>query len=175
MEFADYVDKINRKGDLQHRGLVMSNQNIYKHDPKKFTVKQEGIPISACRSVTMSKHKDGFLIVHTHDGSNRDLVLNFGTDVDKLSEFVTILYQVLKELTNVDLIVEFSDTVKYNNSAKATKEYAALHGSGAAAAPSSPREMTRSEDLVARFEPTPKPGVSFYKHGKAGSTIYYLS
>jgi myosin-1 len=173
IEFADYADKINRKGELQRRGIVVSNQNIYKHDPKKFTVKQEGIPIAVCKSVTMSRHKDAFLVIHTHDGSNRDLVLNFGLELDKLSEFVTVFAQVFKELTHQDLIIEFSDQVKYNNSAKATKDYAAASSSGAV--PASPRgEVARSEDLLIRFEATPKPGQSFFKYGKSGSIIYYL-
>ena len=167
IEFADYADKVNRKGDVQHRGIVVSNINVYKHDPKKFSVKQEGIPIAACKSITMSRHKDGFVIIHTHDGSNRDLVLDFGTEVDKLSEFVTVFYQVYQELTHETLTVEFADQVKYNNSAKANKD----------AQLSSPRgtDLGRSEALSISFQPTPKPGHSFFKYHKGGSTIYYLS
>jgi len=176
VEFADYADKINRKGDLQKRGIVVSNLNIYKHDPKKFTVKQEGIPIAICKSITMSTHKDAFLIIHTHDGSNRDLVLDFGLEVDKLSEFVTVLYQVFKELTHEDLVVEFADSVKYNNSAKANKDavIASSSSPGLAASPRGSPSVGRSETLSLRFEPTPKPGVSFFKYGKSGSIIYYL-
>lgn len=167
IEFADYAHKVNRKGDVQHRGIVVSNINVYKHDPKKFTVKQEGIPIAACKSITMSPHKDGFVIIHTHDGSNRDLVLDFGVEVDKLSEFVTVFFQVYQELTHETLTVEFADTTKYNNSAKANKEVQA----------SSPRgtDVGRSEALSLTFQPTPKPGQSFFKYGKSGSIIYYVS
>jgi len=170
VEFADYAHKVNRKGDVQYRGVVVSNLNIYKHDPKKFTVKQEGIPIAICKSITMSRFKDAFLIIHTHDGSNRDLVLDFGMEVDKLSEFVTVLYQVYKELTHQDLVVEFADNVKFNNSAKAKKE-----ANASSTSPASPRsDVPRGDTLSIRFEPTPKPGQSFFKYGKSGSVIYYL-
>lgn len=37
----------------------------------------------------MSKHNDAWVVVHTNDGTNRDLVLNFGIgNVEKVSEFV---------------------------------------------------------------------------------------
>lgn len=162
IEFADYVEKVNRSGTVQRRGIVITNQNIYKHDPKKFTVKQKGIPVSICKSVSMSKYKDAFAIVHTSDGSNRDLVLNFGLEVDKLSEFVTVLYQVFKELTHTEMIVEFVDTVHFNNSAKPKKDGNDI---------SSPR----SNDLTLNYHLTTKPGVSFFKFNKKGvSTIYYV-
>lgn len=166
VEFADYADKINRQGSLQRRGIVVTNQNVYKHDPKKFTVKQSGIPIAVCKSISMSKHKDAFCVVHTHDGSNRDLILDFGLEVDKLSEFVTVFYQVYKELTNSELVVEFVDNIRYNNSAKASKDVAS-----SSASPASPR----GETMSLTFEPTPKPGTSFFKHNKKGpSVIYYV-
>lgn len=171
VEFADYADKVNRAGATQHRGIVITNLNIYKHDPKKFTVKQEGIPVAICKSISMSRHKDGFCVVHTHDGSNRDLILDFGLEVDKLSEFVTVLYQVYKELTHTDLQVEFTDSIKYNNSAKGKREAS----SSTSAAPSSPRaDVPRSETFSITFEPTTKAGVSFWKYNKKASVIYYV-
>jgi myosin I len=116
VEFADYAEKINRSQAVQRRGIVITDQNIYKHDPKSFKVAQAGIPIAICTSVSLSPHNDAWVIVHTNDQSNRDLVMNFGvTGDEKVSEFVTVLCQVFKELTNNDLQINFVDKINYNN------------------------------------------------------------
>lgn len=169
VEFADYAIKINRAGDVQKRGIVVTDQNIYKHHPKKFTIAHAGLPIAVCYKVSLSKYKDAFCIIHTNDGSNRDLVLDFGLEVDKLSEFVTVLYQVYKELTNNELVINFvtNETVTYNNSSKKEKNFQPVENG-------EPPKSAQSKAIT--YEQTPKAGVSYFKSGKKGSgIIYYLS
>lgn len=58
--FADYVTlfdfsskfltveqlvKVNKAGKSQKRGIVVTEKNIYKHDPKNYKVKKFGTPI----------------------------------------------------------------------------------------------------------------------------------
>lgn len=43
--FADYVNKVNNKGKTQKRGIVVTEKNIYKHDPKNYKVKKFGTPL----------------------------------------------------------------------------------------------------------------------------------
>jgi myosin-1 len=43
--FADYMNKVNRVGKAQRRGIVVTDKNIYKHDPKNYKVKKFGTPI----------------------------------------------------------------------------------------------------------------------------------
>jgi hypothetical protein len=44
--FADYVDKINKHSKIQKRGIVVTEQNIYKHDPKRFKLRKVAVPIA---------------------------------------------------------------------------------------------------------------------------------
>jgi hypothetical protein len=44
--FADYVDKINKHSKVQKRGVVVTEQNIYKHDPKRFKLRKVAVPIA---------------------------------------------------------------------------------------------------------------------------------
>src|SRR5690606_2281685 len=60
IEFADHVDKINRSGSVQKRGIVITDHNIFKIHPKKFTPTRAGIPVAVCYKVSLSKFKDGF-------------------------------------------------------------------------------------------------------------------
>jgi len=38
--FADYVDKVNKGGKGQKRGIVVTEKNVYKHDPKNYKIKK---------------------------------------------------------------------------------------------------------------------------------------
>jgi myosin-1 len=49
--FADYVNKINPKGKSQKRGIVVTEKNIYKHDPKNYKVKKFGTPLASVTSI----------------------------------------------------------------------------------------------------------------------------
>jgi len=114
--FADYVNKINPKGKSQKRGIVITDKNIYKHDPKNYKVKKVGTPMAEVKSVTMSPKKDTFVVVHVNE-PYRDFVLDLGIDVgiEKYSEFVTVLVKQFSVLMDRTLPVEFSDKIPYNN------------------------------------------------------------
>ena len=92
--FADEVMKISRKGKGERRAIVVTEKNMYKHNPKDYKLKnfdgtdKFGIPladITGIRFVTnlnviprsMSPQKDTFVVVHTRGGL-RDLVLDLG-------------------------------------------------------------------------------------------------
>eukprot|EP01121_Diplochlamys_sp_Union-15-3_P014837 TRINITY_DN4791_c0_g3_i1.p1 TRINITY_DN4791_c0_g3~~TRINITY_DN4791_c0_g3_i1.p1 ORF type:complete len:565 (+),score=86.86 TRINITY_DN4791_c0_g3_i1:67-1695(+) len=116
--FADYVNKINPKGKVQKRGIVITEKNIYKHDPKNYKVRKIGTPLAQVASVSASTTKDTFVIVHCN-GDYRDLVLDLGiTGSEKVSELVTVLVQSIQELSGKTLKVNFSDKIKYNNTRK---------------------------------------------------------
>jgi len=114
--FADYVAKVNKVGKSQKRGIVITEQNIYKHDPKNYKVRKFGTPIVEVKSISCSPRKDTFVILHCKE-PYRDFVLDLGTEgEEKVSEFVTVLVQEYRKLTGEGLPIHFSDRISYNNS-----------------------------------------------------------
>jgi len=124
--FADYADKLNPYGKAQRRGIVVTNNSIYKHDPRSYAVKKFGTPISRIASISMSPNSglfrvvlltmvtifnifdlDTFVVVHGKDGL-RDLVLNLGVNrCERVSEFVTVVATQYQNLTNQKLTINF--------------------------------------------------------------------
>jgi len=114
--FADYTNKVNKNGKSQRRGIVVTEKNIYKHDPKNYKVKKFGTPLVDVKSISLSTKKDTFVLVHVKE-PQRDLILDLGTEgQEKFSEFVTTLVQEYKKLTGNALLVSFNDRITYNNS-----------------------------------------------------------
>lgn len=113
--FADYAIKINSKHKGDRRGIVVTEKNIYKHNPKSFAIKKFETPLVHVRSICMSKFKDTFVVVLC-EPPYRDLVLDFGINgAERTSEFVTTVLQGYKKLTGKDLDVLFLDQIQYNN------------------------------------------------------------
>lgn len=114
--FADWGYKINSKGKADYRVLVVTDKNIYKQDPKNYKVKKYENALSNVQAITVSPFKDQYCIVHAKE-TNRDLVVDIGlSKEERLSEFVTVIVQQIKNLTGTTIPVNFADTVKYNNS-----------------------------------------------------------
>jgi len=127
--FADEVTKVNRGGRAEQRDIVVTDQNIYKCDPKSYKIKtfegtlKSGIPVSDVVGVSMSTQKDNFIVVHTSD-KIRDVVLQIGSSQhEKLSEFVSILAGLYSKTTSKKLPVHFNkDSIEYDNNAKLGKK-----------------------------------------------------
>lgn len=51
ISFADYLNKVNRVGKTQKFGIVITEKNIYKHDPKSYKVVKFATPIVEVVSV----------------------------------------------------------------------------------------------------------------------------
>jgi len=114
--FAENTNKINRVGKSQKVGIVVTEKNIYKEDPKSYKVKKFGTPLANISSVSLSHQKDSFVVVHAQE-PYRDFVLDLGIEgPEKYSEFVTVLVQEYKKLTGNILPVQFVDKITYNNS-----------------------------------------------------------
>jgi len=117
--FADYVNKVNKVGKSQKRGLVVTEKNIYKHDPKNYKVRKFGTPLVEVTKMSLSHQKDSFIILHCKE-PYRDFVLDMSLEGDvraeKYSEFATVIIQELRKLTGTEIPVEFNDRIVYNNS-----------------------------------------------------------
>eukprot|EP01119_Soliformovum_irregulare_P003560 TRINITY_DN1423_c0_g1_i1.p1 TRINITY_DN1423_c0_g1~~TRINITY_DN1423_c0_g1_i1.p1 ORF type:complete len:1011 (-),score=356.36 TRINITY_DN1423_c0_g1_i1:277-3309(-) len=114
VNFADYVTKVNPVGKSQKRGIVVTEKNIYKHDPKNYKVKKFGTPLVSVRCIWLSSKKDTFCVVQVDPSSGaRDMVIDLGDEMgtsnEKYSEFVTVLVNEIKKLTGRTVDVKFSD------------------------------------------------------------------
>ena len=107
--------KVNRKGKAQERIIVVTENNIYKHD-LKLVVKKEPIPIARMASISVSPHKDTFVFIKMKS-PDRDLVLDMGLNgFELVSEIVTVLYTQFYKLTGENIPVEFDERITFNNS-----------------------------------------------------------
>jgi myosin-1 len=52
VHFAEYASKANSKNKIQKRGVVVTDRNIYKHDPKNYKIKKYETPISQLKDIT---------------------------------------------------------------------------------------------------------------------------
>jgi len=116
INFADYINKVNRKCKLDKRAIVVTEKNIYKNDPKNYKVKKYGYPIVECKSISVSTQKDTYVVVHATE-PKRDIIIDLGVEgPEKVSEFVCVIVDEYKRLTGQKLKVTFSDRITYNNS-----------------------------------------------------------
>eukprot|EP01133_Synstelium_polycarpum_P016755 gene16755-19921_t len=114
--FADNVIKVNKRGKSQLRTLIITDQHIYKYDPKKYTRKKVGLKIHLINALCASNKRDTFLAIH-FKAPVRDLFVNLGCDgIEKLSEVVTILVQRVYQLTNATIPLLLREPVIFNNS-----------------------------------------------------------
>jgi len=120
--YCDYMNKINSSYKIQSRGIVVTNMNIYKHDPKNFKIANKPISIAEITDITVNRGDDQWVIVHT-SSKQQDLLLEMANNSEqgeKLSEFITVLVQRFKFLTGNDLAVKFEDKSSFR--CKADKE-----------------------------------------------------
>jgi len=113
--FADYVWKVNHNHKTQKRGIVATEKNIYKHDPKNYKIKKYETPLVEVKSIVVSPYNDTYVIVHANE-PHRDLVLDLGAEgSEKAAEFVSVVVSEHRKLTGNTLPVSFMESDKYNN------------------------------------------------------------
>ncbi|EFA85721.1 myosin IF [Heterostelium album PN500] len=114
--FADNVIKVNKRGKCQLRTLIITDQHIYKYDPKKYTRKKVGLKIHLIVALSSSSKRDTFLAIHFKPPV-RDLFIDLGCDaVEKVSEVATILVQQVFKLTKNTIPLLLREPVTFNNS-----------------------------------------------------------
>jgi len=114
VNFAEYGNKFNSKNKPDFRGIVVTDKNIYKHDPKNYKIKKYETPIVQVTDICLSPYEDTFVVVHAVE-PHRDLCFDLGLQgEEKASEFVVAVVQEHKKLTNKTLQVHFKDTITYN-------------------------------------------------------------
>jgi len=114
--FADYANKVNRKGKTQKRVIVVTEKSIYKQDPDNYKLKKYELALSQIEALSLSNQKDGFLFIHAKPPF-RDLVIDLSiNNGEKTSEMTVIIVEQVKKLLDHNLKVQFIGNIPYNNS-----------------------------------------------------------
>jgi len=117
VNFCEMMNKINRDHKVDFRAIVVTDMNIYKHKPKSFKVKKP-IPISEITDVVVSPGVDCWVVIHT-TGKQQDLLLELPAGgPEKVSEFVTVLYEVFQNNTKNKLEIKFATNTTFKGEAK---------------------------------------------------------
>eukprot|EP01137_Pigoraptor_chileana_P023527 Opistho-2@89950 len=137
IQYADDVVKVNPKGKPQLRTIIMTEQNIYKYDPKKYKIKKVGIPLQSVQGVALSRQRDGYIVIHMA-APERDIVIDCGVSgEERVSELATVIFTTMQRNYNRQIPVRFEDRVVYNNSRDA--------------------KGSAGSDVSLTFAPNPKP------------------
>jgi len=114
--FTDVAIKVNRKLVSQEQVIIVTDKNIYKYNAKKLTRIKFCIPLSYCKAIHKSSHKDSFVILQ-FGTPYRDMVLNMGHHgQERYSELMTTVRTVVEELTQTVIPVYFPPDLTFNNS-----------------------------------------------------------
>lgn len=120
--FSDNIIKVNRHGKNQLQTIIVTNKNIYKYNPKTVKIIKIAIPLSECTKISMSPHNDSFVILEFNP-PYRDMVLNAGNNGhERTSELATAVWELVHQLTDRWIPVQFVPSLKYNNSREKEKE-----------------------------------------------------
>ncbi|EGC34012.1 myosin IE [Dictyostelium purpureum] len=112
--FADYVMKVNPKGVPQKRGIIITNNNVYKFDTNS-KMKKWGTPLVDVAAISVSPFVDTFVVLHCKSPA-RDFLLDCGINgYEGVSEITTVIVQQIFKLTGVRVTVNFSRNINYNN------------------------------------------------------------
>jgi len=150
--FADNVTKYNPYNKPQSRVLIVTDLNIYKYEPKKYTVRKVGIPLQEVRGISLSPNTDCFAVIHMRP-PQRDLLIN--VEDEKVCEFVTVLYQQTLKIARKDIPIHFGNHITYNNNRDAKNKGVDC-------------------DLSFSLNPRPKGNHSIFQKGKGNTaTVLY--
>jgi hypothetical protein len=115
VHFADNCIKINKRCKAERRCIVVTDANVYRHDPQNYKLKKERLSIGDIVQLSMSSSPDSFVVIHVKPPA-RDLVLDLGVSgEERTSECATVIYQRYQQLTGSLLRVVFTDKIVYNN------------------------------------------------------------
>jgi len=107
--FSDTVTKINHHQKAQLRVLVSTDSNIYKQDPKNYSMTKGGVHLATITGIMISPYTDSFCLVKSKT-PHPDVLVDLGINgVERVSEFVTVIVLQCKQAFAIDVPVTVSD------------------------------------------------------------------
>ncbi|NP_001118234.1 amoeboid myosin I [Strongylocentrotus purpuratus] len=118
IEFADKVNKYDRRFKVTKRDLLLSGRNIYligreqiKKGPEKGQIRdvvKRKIPLNHIHSVSLSTLQDDMFVLHVSEEYDSILESTFKT------EFLTVLNKKFQETLQQKLMVNFNDSIEFS-------------------------------------------------------------
>eukprot|EP00002_Diphylleia_rotans_P028380 TRINITY_DN572_c0_g1_i1.p1 TRINITY_DN572_c0_g1~~TRINITY_DN572_c0_g1_i1.p1 ORF type:complete len:1047 (+),score=203.16 TRINITY_DN572_c0_g1_i1:61-3201(+) len=117
--FSSMMQKYNPKCVCETRAIVVTHEAVFKVNPKKVKIQKVGVLIRDLCSITMSPYNDNFIILHFQP-PERDMLLEVSSPGDspsqeRLSEFVSLLWSLKKQISGRAPIIQFLTETKFNN------------------------------------------------------------
>ncbi|XP_065189754.1 unconventional myosin-Ia-like [Sycon ciliatum] len=122
VKFVAPMAKLNRKGKLDERNLVLSERHMLRVDSSFKANGKRSVPLLSIRDVTISPHSDSVVVMHSKE-AGEDTVGRLEYDGDNLvPEFVARLQEAYMKQTGgkpLPVIISQDPAIDYNNSGKA--------------------------------------------------------
>ena len=118
VRFAGEMMKVNRRFKAQLNVIMVTDEAIFKIDPKKYKILKAPVPLADLQAVHLSPAAGEPYAVLKFGGDVRDMVLDTGAD-DHAAEFVVALVQAVERTHGRRIDVVFSTTITANNSRSA--------------------------------------------------------
>ncbi|KAM7467732.1 hypothetical protein LguiB_015294 [Lonicera macranthoides] len=113
--FADKVLKFTGSGKIKSRILLITDFAVYVVDPDTDSLKRR-ITLAAVEKLCLSELSDNFFVISIP--TEYDLLIAS----TRKTEIVTMLVEAIKDASNFEIDVEFSNSFKYQASADLEKE-----------------------------------------------------
>jgi len=112
--FADMCLKLNSKGAVDKRLLVVTETHLQQYKPRNFTLRGS-IPIESVSSISMNTMEEWTVVISTKRPS-KDIVINLHSNgQESATELVTVLYHRIHQATKTLVPIVFADSIQYEH------------------------------------------------------------
>eukprot|EP00051_Salpingoeca_urceolata_P006299 m.83551 g.83551 ORF g.83551 m.83551 type:complete len:992 (+) comp14769_c0_seq3:504-3479(+) len=115
--FDSEILKISHKGKPMSRVLVLTKHSIMKLDAGLSVKPSRTFPLKDISHVTVSKHPDPFIVVHSKAEGNDFILCVEKGGANHVHEFASRLYIACRDVEN-KISVKIADSIEYNSSKK---------------------------------------------------------
>ena len=117
--FSCEVMKVNKRGRVQHRAILISDNHLFKLDPNKgYQRKKSPIPFQDIQGFGISPQKDQGFIVHLRGGSDIICYMLCPNQEDRVSELCAVLFQICRRKCGNTLRVNVTNPLPFSVSGK---------------------------------------------------------
>ncbi|XP_019850778.1 PREDICTED: LOW QUALITY PROTEIN: unconventional myosin-Id-like [Amphimedon queenslandica] len=113
------VMKVNKRGRVQHRAILISDNHMFKLDPNKgFQRKKTPIPLQDVEGISVTPENNQGFIVHLHGGSDLLCYIIAPNGESRVPELCAVLYQTCKRKYGHTIKVNVANPVPFSVSGK---------------------------------------------------------
>lgn len=111
--FSSMVKKVNKNNKTSDRSIVITNQHIYKLDPKKkFKLMRPGTSFLDLTGLSVTPDSDQLIILHLKGGNDLVICLLSGSREERVGELIGTICKQWHKMMNQDLKVIVAKQLK---------------------------------------------------------------